>query len=152
MLWAKKNQLSGDTIEIETYDGEIKQLNLYNHSFIISQVDSSIYYNQIKGRNMKAIFKNNDLNRIYVNGNGQTLYFAKDAENEKGKIIGMNKADCSNLLVMVTNNEISKILFLDQPTGSLTPLSKIDPSVLKLKDFLLRNEERPKNKEDIYRD
>ena len=152
VLWAKKNQLSGDTIEIEIYGGEIKQLNLYNHSFIISQVDSSIYYNQIKGRDMKAIFKDNDLNRIYVNGNGQTLYFAKDSENEKGKIIGMNKADCSNLLVMVTNNEISKILFLDQPSGSLTPLSKIDQSALKLKDFRLRDEERPKNKDDIYRD
>lgn len=152
VLWAKKNQLTGDTIEIEIHGGEIKQLNLYNHSFIISQVDSSIYYNQIKGRDMKAIFKDNDLNRIYVNGNGQTIYFAKDAENEKGKIIGMNKADCSNILVMVTDNEISKILFLDQPTGALTPLSKIDPSVLKLKDYNLRDEERPKNKEDIYRD
>ncbi len=152
VLWSENNQMNGDTIEIELYGGEIKQLNLYNHSFIISQVDSSIYYNQIKGRDMKAIFKNNDLNRIYVNGNGQTVYFAKDTENEKGKIIGMNKADCSNLLVMVTDNQISKILFLDQPTGALTPLSKIEPSILKLKDFRLRDEERPKNKEDIYRD
>ena len=152
VLWAKKNQLSGDTIEIEIHGGEIKQLNLYNHSFIISQVDSSIYYNQIKGRDMKAIFKNNDLNRIYVNGNGQTVYFAKDSEDKKGEIIGMNKADCSNLLVMVVDNEISKILFLDQPTGALTPLSKIDNSLMKLKDFQLRDEERPKNKDDIYRD
>lgn len=152
VLWAEKNQLSGDTVEIELYGGEIKQLNLYNHSFIVSQVDSSIYYNQIKGRDMKAIFKDNDLNRIYVNGNGQTIYFAKDTDDEKGKIIGMNKADCSNLLVLVTDNQISKILFLDQPTGSLIPLSKIDASALKLKDFELRDEERPKNKEDIYRD
>lgn len=152
VLWSKNNQLNGDTIEIELYGGEIKQLNLKKHSFIISRVDSSNYYNQIKGRDMRAVFKDNDLDRIYVNGNGQTIYFAKDEETKSGKIIGMNKADCSNILVMVEENQISKILFLDQPTGTLTPLSKIDPSLLKLKGYRLRHDEQPKNKLDIYRD
>jgi lipopolysaccharide export system protein LptA len=152
VLWSKNNQLSGDTVEIELYGGEIKQLNLRKNAFIISRVDSSDYYNQIKGRNMKAIFKQNELNRIYVNGNGQTVYFAKSGEGESAKMIGMNKADCSNILVMVVESQINKILFLDQPTGSLIPLSKIDPSQLKLKGYNLRNDDQPKDKDDIYRD
>jgi hypothetical protein len=152
VLWSKNNQLSGDTVEIELYGGEIKQLNLRKNAFIISRVDSSDYYNQIKGRNMKAIFKQNELDRIYVNGNGQTVYFAKSGEGESSKMIGMNKADCSNILVMVVESQINKILFLDQPTGSLIPLSKIDPSQLKLKGYNLRNDDQPKDKDDIYRD
>jgi lipopolysaccharide export system protein LptA len=152
VLWSEKNQLSGDTVEIELYGGEIKQLNLRKNSFIVSQVDSSEYFNQIKGRNMKAIFIKNELDHIYVNGNGQTLYFAKTDESESSKIIGMNKADCSNILVMIVDNQVSTIKFLDQPTGTLTPLSKIDPALLKLKGYKLRNDEQPKNKNDIYRD
>jgi lipopolysaccharide export system protein LptA len=152
VLWSEKNQLSGDTVEIELYGGEIKQLNLRKNAFIISRVDTSKYYNQIKGRNMKAIFKENELDHIYVNGNGQTIYFAKTEEGGTGKIIGMNKADCSNILVMVVDNQVNTIKFLDQPTGTLTPLSKIDPSLLKLNGYNIRNDEQPKDKNDIYRD
>jgi lipopolysaccharide export system protein LptA len=160
VLWSDQNQLTGNYMEIEIYDGKINKLNIYTHSFIITEVDSTLnYYNQIKGRDMVALFKDNEIHRIYVNGNGQTVYFAQEEEkseeknkNNGGKIIGVNQADCSNILVEFEENRLQKILFLEKPSGALTPLNKLNPNVLKLKGFILKNEQRPKNKLDIYLD
>ena len=150
VLWSKENQITGDSIEILLYDGEIKQLNIIAHSFIISKVDS-IHYNQIKGRNMIAKFKNNEMDRIYVNGNGQTIYFAQEDGEEPKKMIGVNKLDCANIIVHVEDSKIKNMTFLTLPSGSLIPMKKADPSIMKLKEFKLKDDEKPLSKEDIYR-
>jgi lipopolysaccharide export system protein LptA len=148
VLWSENNQLSGAYMEIELDSGSVDQLNIYDEAYIISRVDSSGFYNQIKGRDMKAYFIANELDHIYVDGNGQTLYFAQDEEG--GNFIGMNKADCSNILVRVKDSQIHKIIFLEQPLGSLIPMSKLDLNVIYLEDFILYNDVRPKNRLDIF--
>ena len=153
VLWSKQNQITGDSIEILLFDGEIKQLNINSHAFIISEVDS-IHYNQIKGRNMIAKFKNNEMDKIYVNGNGQTIYFAQEeSKKPEGpkKMIGVNILDCANIIVHVVDSQIKNMTFLTLPAGSLIPMAKADPSMMRLQDFKLIDDEKPLSKEDIYR-
>lgn len=151
ILWSEGNQLTGDYMEILIYDGEIKQLNIDQNAFIISEVDS-LYFNQIKGRTMNAIFRNNKMEKIYVNGNGQTIYFAEDEKKKpKKKFIGVNKLDCSDIIVYIKESKINSMTFIQQPTGVMTPMKKIDPTELKLTGFILKNDEKPLSKEDIYR-
>jgi lipopolysaccharide assembly outer membrane protein LptD (OstA) len=150
VLWSKDNQITGEYMEILLFDGEIKQLNIDTHAFIISEVDS-IHFNQIKGRNMVAKFKNNEMDRIYVNGNGQTIYFAQDESTVPKKMIGVNKLDCANIIVHVKDSKIENMTFLTLPSGSLIPMEKADPSIMKLQEFKLKTDEKPLSKEDIYR-
>lgn len=150
ILWSESNQITGEYMELLLFDGEIKQLNIKQDAFIISEVDST-HYNQIKGRDMKALFENNEMERIYVNGNGQTVYFAED-ENKKPKkrLIGVNNLDCSDIIVYVKESKIHSMTFMQQPTGVMTPMKKADPSKMKLEGFILKNDEKPLSKEDIY--
>lgn len=150
ILWSEENQITGDYMEILLFDGEIKQLNIDDHAFIISEVDS-IHYNQIKGRNMIAKFRDNEMDKIYVNGNGQTIYFAQDDSKDPIQMIGVNKLDCANIIVQLEDSKIKNMTFLTLPEGSLIPLEKASPSLMKLENFKLHIDEKPISKEDIYR-
>lgn len=164
ILWSEENQLTGEYMELTIYDGEIRQLNIIKDAFILSQVDP-VHFNQIKGREMLAIFKNNEMEKIFVNGNGQTIYFAeeekkpdeeeKKPEEEKEKkpdtkLLGVNVLDCSDIIVHIKESKIHSMTFLQQPNGVMTPMNKADPSKMKLQGFIIKDDEKPLSKEDIY--
>ena len=132
-------------MELQTANGNIDKLKLINNAFIVSQEDS-VRFNQVKGKIMNGTFVENELHKIKVEGNGQTIYYAK----EKEKYIGVNKADCTDLLIILKNNEVDKITFITKPSAVLFPFKDADPKEFILKDMKPRFEERPKTKNDIF--
>ena len=146
VLWNEENQLTAEKVELKTSNGEITNMFLKNTAFIISKEDS-VKYNQIKGKQMTGYFKKNKLAKIFVEGNGQTIYFVKDKE----KLIGVNKAECSNLMIRVKENKVDKITFLKKPDATLFPMNEFTPDEFKLKDFVWRENERPLSMQDIFR-
>ena len=96
---------------------------------------------------MWGYFADNELKKIKVLGNGQTIYYPK---NEDGSIIGANKADCSDMWIYVEDNNIEKISFLTQPAATLYPLKDIDAKELILQGFSWYGYQRPLNKQDIF--
>ncbi len=145
VLWSEKNQLTAERIEIKTGKGKIESMDLTNSAFIISQEDT-LRYNQIKGKTMHGFFADNKLHKIKVEGNGQTIYYAKD----KNKMIGVNKADCSDLLIQLKENEVEKITFITKPDATLFPVNELSPNELRLKDFTWKGKDRPLQKKDIF--
>lgn len=145
VLWSEKNQLTGENIELKTNGGEITKMYIKNSAFIISKEDS-VKFNQIKGKQMTGTFKENKLSKIFVEGNGQTIYFAKDKE----KLIGVNRADCNSLMIYVKENAVEKITFHRKPDATLFPMSDFVPKEFLLKDFVWREQERPASVTDIF--
>jgi lipopolysaccharide export system protein LptA len=145
VLWSGGNQLTADNISIITSHGEIYQLKMVKNAFIISREDSS-RFNQIKGKQMTGYFQNNELYKIFVEGNGQTLYYAKD----KDLIMGVNRADCSSLLIRINNKEVTSITFYNHPEATLYPPLDISPKESLLKDFRWRDTEQPHSVKDLF--
>ncbi len=145
VLWSEDNQLTSDYIEIRTKNKKIDQLYLQHMAFIVNQEDSS-KFNQIKGKDMLCYFRDNELYRIDVNGNGQTLYYPKDGD----EIIGANKAESSNLVIFWKDGKVQTIKFMIKPQAILYPLDQIPPEETKLKNFRWLDSQRPKNKGDIF--
>jgi lipopolysaccharide export system protein LptA len=145
VLWSDENQLSAEYIAIYTRNRDIDRLEMTNTAFIISQEDSD-RYNQVKGKTMTGFFANGELSRIEVIGNGQTIYFPKD-ENE---LIGVNKAESTNLTIYLKERKVDRIIFRVQPAATLSPLQDVTGNDLYLKDFRWFNKYRPKEREDIY--
>jgi lipopolysaccharide export system protein LptA len=146
VLWSDRQQITAGQINILISKGEIKSMDMLQSAFIAGMEDTT-RFNQIKGKNMKAYFIKNELHKIKVEGNGQTIYYAKD----KGKIFGVNKAECSDLLIYMKNNEISRITFIQNPEATLTPAKDVKDKEMRLKGFLWRGSERPKSKKDIFK-
>jgi lipopolysaccharide export system protein LptA len=145
VIWSEESQLTGDSIRLQTGGKAIQSIELTTGGFIASQEDS-LRYNQIKGRYIKGFFRKNDLYLIKVEGNGQTIYYAKD----KDKLTAVNRADCSNLNIYMKENKIDHITFITKPDATLYPLNQVDVKELKLKDFGWRGKERPRLLADIF--
>ena len=147
VIWSKANQMTGDTVQLRTYDGNIEYMKLYENAFIISEEDST-KYNQIKGRRLKAHFNDsNDVYRIDVNGNGQTIYYGKEQD---GTYMGMNRLDCSEMKIMLKNNEIDDITFYVSPVGIFEPMKDVSEANMKLDDFIWLDHLQPKSRKDIF--
>lgn len=146
VIWSDVNQMTGDFITIKSYDGIIENLTIHQNAFIISE-ESPNQYNQVKGRILIAYFEDNVLDRIRVNGNGQTIYYGKQ---DDGSIIGMNRLDCSNMLIYLDSNEISSIRFYVSPKATLYPLENLTADLKFFRYFSWRMRERPLRQEDIF--
>ena len=138
VLWSSVNQMTAKFIAINLANNQISNVHLMQAAFIVSRQDSD-KFNQIKGKTMDATFANNELYKVVVKGNGQTIYYAKD----KSTFVGVNKADCSSLLLYMKLNQIDKISFVTKPEATLFPMHEIAPKDLILKDFKWMPEDRP---------
>jgi lipopolysaccharide export system protein LptA len=146
VLWADKNQLTGDTIFITTGNGKVKDMLISGAAFISTQEDT-IRFNQIKGKRMKGYFNDNKLEKIFVQTNGETVYYAKDKE----KFIGVNKALSTDLWIYMKDNDVKQITFLKNPEGILHPMEEVSADELKLEGFNWRAAQRPLVKDDIFK-
>ncbi len=145
VIWSEENQLTADSMKIQTAGKSIQSIELKSSGFIVSMEDS-VHYNQIRGKYMKGFFKNNDLYLIKVEGNGQTIYYDK----EKEKLKAVNRADCTNLRIYLKDKKVNHITFITKPEATLYPLNQIDVKELKLKGFSWRGSERPHKIADIF--
>ncbi len=147
ILWSDANQLTAEFINIKLFDGKIYQLRMNNNAYIISQYDS-LRYNQIKGKKMIGHFIDNDLRKIDVNGNGETIYYIKD--DDDGSLSGVNKAECSDMAIYINNNKVEKLKMFKKPSGIMHPPKEVKPEDMLLKDFVWYVAYRPKDAEDIF--
>jgi len=147
-LWTQANQLTANKIIMYNSGQHIDSLWLNTAAFIISIDKYDLTkYNQIKGKNMRGYFKDNELYRINVDGNSETVYFVRQ---EDGSLIGINKAVSSSMKILIKNRAISDIFYFQQPDATLYPEKEYPKEELKLKDFKWLGKERPKSKSDIF--
>jgi lipopolysaccharide export system protein LptA len=146
VIWNNENQLTGDSIRIQMANQEMRTLILRNSGFIAS-IEDSLNFNQIKGKHITGHFTQGKLQTIEVQGNGQSVYYAK---NDAGEYIGVNKADCSNILIQIDSNKVKSISFLNKPDATLYPANELGYNELRLRGFNWYGMMRPLNKHDVF--
>jgi lipopolysaccharide export system protein LptA len=140
VIWSGDNQITADTIFAQMANKQIESLTLRLNSFIVSK-DTLGNFNQLKGKNMVAHFANNNIQKLFVYGNGQSIYFA--LENDTA-LIGMNKMNCTDIIVSFKEkNQLASIKALTQPDGIFYPPHEIEEPEKKLKGFSWRIKQRP---------
>jgi len=146
VLWSDDNQLTSDSMWMYVNDNRIDSLVLYNLAFIISR-DSNETYNQIKGRQMRAYFMKNQLYRIKVLGNAETIYYVRD---ENYELIGINKSVSSNILIKLFDRKVRQIYYLSKPEAAIYPEKDLPREEQFLRDFRWITGQRPASRHDIF--
>lgn len=148
ILWAEENQLTADTINIALKNNEVDTLGLISSAFIISLDDSvSDTYNQIRGKTITGYFRENQIVKVRVLGNSETIYFIREEDHS---LIGINKTVASDMLIYLTDNEITTITYIRSPKGAVYPEERLTREELFLKKFQWMDYKRPLKKEDIF--
>ncbi len=145
IVWSENHQLTADHIEMKQNTNAPDELHLTGNGFIVSKLDSG-RFDQIKGKQMVGYVINNELNSIDVNGNGQTLYYARQEE----EIIGLNRVISSKISIRFRDGNIFKIIFLDAVEGLLKPLFGLTEEEKKLSGFDWKINQRPLSKNDVF--
>lgn len=148
VLWSDENQITADSMRLLIKDNKPHKMYMNVNAFVISQ-DSLKNYNQIKGRKMTASFSNANISRVDVEGNGESLYFALDEEDQS--LMGMNKTVCSSITIRFLNGQVNNLSFYTNPDAQFIPPHELKIEEKQLKGFNWRGEGRPKRDDVVKR-
>ncbi len=150
VLWTENGQITGDLIVVknDTLGQKIDSLKVLGNAFMIKK-DTIKGFNQIKGRDMFAKFKDNQIKTVDFVGNGEVLAYLRE-DTPKKELFGITKTTCAKLRFIFKDKKIvSGIFYNDEETFTYPP-SKLPENARKLKGFLWREDERPKDKDAIF--
>jgi len=146
ILWVNQNQITGDTIYMHLNNKKAEQLRILNNAMAISPVDSTDYFNQLKGNSMVVDFLDGKMHQMQTKGSAENIYFATDYDE---KFIGVNRSNAQIITIDFENDEPVKIVFINQLTGKMTHLFELPISELKLNNFKWLIDLKPMSKFDI---
>jgi lipopolysaccharide export system protein LptA len=146
VLWSEENQMTSDSIAIFTKNRQADRMELFSSAFIASQVDS-MRFNQIKGRSLKGYFKDNELYKINIDGNGESIYYLA----EGNEIMAVNTATSSSIEILIQDGRISVITENQNPEGVIDPPSVPSKTTPRLPGFNWFDSLRPKKITDIFK-
>jgi lipopolysaccharide export system protein LptA len=148
IIWAQENQISGDTIYLFLKNKKPERLYVFENAISISKVDSSIYFNQVKGNSINALFDSTgQVHFLTAKGSAENIYYAQD--EQKG-FVGVNKNSCDLIEINFTDGKPKRVKFINNLEGGLLPMrGKTNHEELKLKSFNWQDKLRPTSKFDI---
>jgi hypothetical protein len=146
VLWSEENQMTSDSMAIFTKNRKADRLELYNTAFVVSEVDT-MRFNQIKGRMLTGYFRDNELYKININGNGEAIYYLIDNED----ISGINRVTCSSIDIFIENGKINEIIQYQEPKGVIDPPAGVTGENPRLPGFTWQDAIRPKKVTDIFK-
>jgi lipopolysaccharide export system protein LptA len=160
IIWAKAEgysatELKGEFMRAFLKDSLIDYVEIDNKSTALMEIDSGQYYNQIAGKKMTAYFISNELSKIDVKGNAQTVYFPEE-KKENDTLIeikrnGMNRIYAGQLKIELDSSDIKSITYIEKPDAVFYPLDKINKEELFVQNFSWSPHLRPKSMEEMFK-
>ncbi|MCI4668762.1 MAG: hypothetical protein MRZ79_11550 [Bacteroidia bacterium] len=125
VLWSEQGQISGDLIKIWMVNNKIDSMWVGPNAFLVSEADT-VGFDQIKGLEFRAKFKNNEIEYLHVIGQAESMYYVKEEDSTGGGTYqGMNEASSQEMTLFFSENELTKILFEAQPQGVYYPIHEV---------------------------
>lgn len=151
ILWNIGNQISGDTIHLisNPVTEKLDSLKVYDNAFVISKDTLSDGFNQIAGKQLYGLFQDNALHTIDIIKNAQSIYYLR---NDKNELVGIDKAKSGAIKIWLSNNYIEEIRKIRQVDGNTFPEDQFPKNETRIRGFDWRDEERPKNVDDLFKD
>ncbi len=143
IIWSNNNQITGDTIYMFLNNKKPEQLLVFDNAFALSKVDTTKYFNQLKGIRLNAWFEDGALTKMRTKGSAENIYFALDSKKD---FIGINKSSAQIIEIDFENSEVSKVIFINQLTGRMSPMGQTPLSQFTIKGFKWLEDQRPKTK------
>lgn len=141
IMWNEGNQITSDSMAIYTQNQLISKANFMGNPIMAMEIDT-MYYNQVKGKDMTAYFADGAVYRNDVVGNAQTIYYMQNEDSPE--VTGLMYIESASITFYLVDKEIDKITYKQNPTYVLYPMGMIpETQDLRLKDFEWFYSKRP---------
>jgi lipopolysaccharide assembly outer membrane protein LptD (OstA) len=146
IIWNNKQQLLGEVIHAYFNDTTITWAHIVNQALTVEQMDS-IHYNQVTGKEIKAYFKNKELNKVDVISNVLLVYYPLDKDST---MMFMNTSETSLLNLYMKQKKMDKMVMSPKSEGVLYPMTQLPEDKMRLSNFAWFDYIRPKDKNDLF--
>ena len=143
VIWAEDSQLTGDSINIKVKEEAIDNMLMYPNAFVIQQ-DSIKGFNQVKGKQITAYFKDNEIDNMFNEGNAETVYWLRD---DDGSLIGINFSQSATMDIKLKDSQIYNIKYYNNIKETLYPEEQLKDNMEYLKGFLWQEDVKPRREE-----
>lgn len=149
IAWSRNSQLTGDTILLCMDSNKLKKLFIPNNALIVAQSgpEQAQMYDQVQGKTLTGYFVNNNIERMVVWPNVESIHYAKD---EAQAYLGVSQATSDRMKVFFAGNELSKIVLEQDVKQTMTPLQQADIPSLRLSRFRWLKDKRPLSVDELF--
>lgn len=144
IVWSQGSQIVADTMYMQMVKGKMDNMDMIRNAIVVSTNKDSVNFNQVAGKNMKGYFVNEKLDRIFVDGNAESIYFPEDTTNQ-----GMIRTLAARMRINFSNDSLMSILFLRKPEMTYYPIGQLTEELKTLPNFSWKPKERPRSKEEL---
>lgn len=147
VIWSGNTQVSGDTMFLFTKNKEPERLYVFDRSFIVSKTREG-FFNQMSGKTINGYFKDGKFDYMRLKGSqAESIYYWQDDDSS---YIGMNRASGDVIDIYFKNDQVRKVLFINEVKGNTYPMNAIPDDQKKLKGFEWLDNRRPKSKYELF--
>ncbi|WP_371128716.1 OstA-like protein [Sphingobacterium cellulitidis] len=147
MIWSDGSQINADTIYMQIKNNKMDNALLKDNAFMVNAVLDTLKFNQLKGRKITAFFANNNIDRIFVDGNAENLVFTTN--DKTNTITEMFHDRSSRIKVFMEGKKIIDYFSIRKVDQKIYPFKLVTQEIEVLPGFLWKPEDRPKSVEDM---
>ena len=134
VMWNNQNQIAAETVDLYSKNQQLIRAEFLGEPIMVAEIDTT-YYNQVTGKTMTALFKDNEIYRNDVDGNVQTIYFQQQEEGSL-TVTEMIYLESASASFYIEDRELVGMTYRNDTPFKLYPLDLIPPDQpLKLKNF-----------------
>lgn len=150
IAWSRGSQITGDTIYMQLDSSSVRSMYVPDNSFIVSRSgpEQADLFDQVQGKTLTAFFKDNNIRKMIVQPDAQSIYFTKD---DNGAYMGLSQANAEIMRIFFGEEKISKIKYIKNVQNVMTPMEQADLPNARLSRFKWLYNERPQSKEELFR-
>ncbi|MDR2269814.1 MAG: hypothetical protein LBF27_02805 [Sphingobacterium sp.] len=147
MMWAENSQISGDTIFLQVKNQKLDNSLLVGNAFMVNATSDSLKFNQIKGRKITSFFTNNRMERLFVDGNAENIFYNIDEKTNVTTELVHDRS--SRFKILMEDNKLKEYVSIRKVDGKVYPIAEVTADKEFLPNFTWRPEDRPKSKQDL---
>ena len=147
MMWAENSQISGDTIFLQVKNQKLDNSLLIGNAFMVNATSDSLKFNQIKGRKITTFFTDNRMERLFVDGNAENIFYNIDEKTNITTELVHDRS--SRFKILMENNKLKEYVSIRKVDGKVYPIAEVTADKEFLPNFIWRPEDRPKSKDDL---
>lgn len=149
VVWNDNRQILGEYIKVFMNDSTIREAHVVGQALSIEKVDEEDHYNQIASKVLDAYFDDEgQLRHTVATGNVKVLFYPTDDKTDSLMFLDHTLTDTLHMYLSA-ERQLEKIR-TNKHESVLYPMTQIPPDMYKLEEFVLFDDLRPKNKEDIF--
>lgn len=148
IAWNGNRQVTGDMIKVYSNDSTIREANVVGNAMSIEKCDDDGHYNQISSNLMNTFFVDGNVRTAEAIGNVKVIYYPLD--DQDSTLMLLNYTETDTLRMYLTPERQMEKVWTSKHVSDMYPMTQIPPEKKRLPGFVLYDELRPKDKDDIF--